>query len=64
MDEVVLPSTVYAAFNHYRHPEKEIIEYPFNGHEGGELRQQYRQAEWLAARQHVGSPQAGSTVAP
>ena len=50
MDAVVLPSTVYAAYNHYGSADKEMAEYPFNGHEAGELRQQYRQAEWLGAR--------------
>lgn len=50
MDRVVLPSTVYAAFNHYRGPDKEIVEYPFNDHVAGELHHQYRQAAWLAAR--------------
>lgn len=35
MDDICPPSTVYAAYNHYA-GEKEIIVYPFNGHEGGE----------------------------
>ncbi len=35
MDQVTPPSTVFAAYNHYRGP-KEIEVYPFNGHEGGE----------------------------
>lgn len=35
MDPTCPPSTVYAAFNHYQGP-KRMVEYPFNGHEGGE----------------------------
>ncbi|MEO8463644.1 MAG: acetylxylan esterase [Chloroflexota bacterium] len=35
LDDVCPPSTVYAAFNRYGGP-KEIVEYPFNGHEHGE----------------------------
>ena len=35
MDQVSPPSTVFAAYNHYAGP-KEIVVYPFNGHEGGE----------------------------
>ncbi|WP_028974689.1 acetylxylan esterase [Spirochaeta cellobiosiphila] len=34
MDETCPPSTVYAAFNHYK-GEKEIIYWEFNNHEGG-----------------------------
>jgi cephalosporin-C deacetylase len=34
MDPVVLPSTVFSAFNHYAAPA-EIEVYEFNGHEGG-----------------------------
>ena len=34
LDDICFPSTVYAAFNEYGGP-KEIVEYPFNGHEGG-----------------------------
>ena len=35
MDEITPPSTVFAAYNAYGGP-KEIVEYPFNAHEGGE----------------------------
>lgn len=34
MDQVCPPSTVYAAYNAWA-GEKRIVEYPFNGHEGG-----------------------------
>ncbi len=35
MDEVCPPSTDYAAYNHYA-GEKQIVVYPYNGHENGE----------------------------
>jgi cephalosporin-C deacetylase len=47
MDGIVLPSTVFAAYNHLVSPEREIEVYPFNGHEGGQMAQQLRQAAWL-----------------
>ncbi|WP_069170111.1 acetylxylan esterase [Streptomyces griseus] len=34
-DETCPPSTVFAAFNAYAHPDKEIEVYDFNDHEGG-----------------------------
>jgi cephalosporin-C deacetylase len=46
MDEVCPPSTVYAAYNNYSGP-KRIVEYPFNGHEGGLVFQQAVQLEWI-----------------
>jgi cephalosporin-C deacetylase len=46
MDEICPPSTVFAAFNHYRGPA-EIRVWPFNGHEGGDLHQQMAQFEFL-----------------
>lgn len=46
MDEVCPPSTVYAAYNRYAGP-KQIVEYPFNGHEGGEAHHQVAQLRWL-----------------
>jgi cephalosporin-C deacetylase len=49
MDETCPPSTVYAAFNHYGGP-KEIREYPFNDHEGGEGFHEVAAMRWLAAR--------------
>jgi len=50
MDTIVLPSTVYAAFNHYAGEDKVIEVYPFNGHEGGQMHQWVRQVRWLNAR--------------
>jgi cephalosporin-C deacetylase len=50
MDEIVLPSTVFAAFNAVPADDKEIEVYAYNGHEGGAFRHWHRQAEWLRAR--------------
>ncbi|QOR69928.1 acetylxylan esterase [Ruania alkalisoli] len=50
MDEVVLPSTVFAAFNAVPAADKEIEVYGFNGHEGGAFWQWHRQVEWLRER--------------
>ncbi|MGZ8502486.1 MAG: acetylxylan esterase, partial [Candidatus Limnocylindrales bacterium] len=49
MDETCPPSTVYAAFNHYAGP-KEIREYPFNDHEGGQGFHDIAKMRWLADR--------------
>lgn len=50
MDDVVLPSSVFAAFNHLASSDADIEVYPFNGHEGGQAVQWLRQTSWLAAR--------------
>lgn len=49
MDPVCPPSTVYAAANRHR-GGAEVVEYPFNQHEGGLGVQWQRQASWLAER--------------
>jgi cephalosporin-C deacetylase len=49
MDEICPPSTVYAAFNRYGGP-KEIVEYPFNDHEGGQGFHDIVKLRWLAER--------------
>ncbi len=49
MDQVCPPSTVYAAFNEYA-GEKEIREYPFNDHEGGQGFHDLERMRWLAER--------------
>ena len=46
-DEICPPSTVYAAYNAYG-GAKQITEYPFNDHEGGEGFQRGVQLAWLA----------------
>lgn len=43
MDDVCPPSTVFAAYNHYAGPVKDIDVWPYNGHEGGDAFQQRRQ---------------------
>jgi cephalosporin-C deacetylase len=50
MDGIVLPSSVFAAYNHLAVDDREIAVYPYNGHEGGQTHQWVRQAEWLSAR--------------
>ena len=46
MDRTCPPSSVYAAYNAYAGP-KEIVEYPFNDHEGGGVFQTAHQLRWL-----------------
>ena len=46
-DEICPPSTVFAAFNHYAGPH-DIRVWPFNGHEGGEVDQQFQRYAFLA----------------
>jgi cephalosporin-C deacetylase len=50
MDHICPPSSVYAAFNHYggkNKVEKQIVEYPFNDHEGGGPFHPAVQLKWL-----------------
>lgn len=49
MDLICPPSTVYAAYNHYGGP-KEIREYPFNDHEGGQGFHDIAKLAWLRER--------------
>jgi len=48
MDDICPPSTVYAAYNAYG-GEKEIVEYDFNNHEGGQAFQERKQMKWLGS---------------
>ncbi|WP_040166631.1 acetylxylan esterase [Microbacterium gorillae] len=50
MDATVLPSSVFAAYNHLEVADRELEIYEFNGHEGGQTQQWIRQAHWLAER--------------
>jgi cephalosporin-C deacetylase len=52
MDDTCPPSTVYAAYNHYKGP-KQIRVYPYNRHEGGEVFQRQAQVEWLSQMWNV-----------
>lgn len=45
MDRICPPSTVYAAYNGYAGP-KEICEYPYNDHEGGQVFHERVQLRW------------------
>lgn len=47
-DVVCPPSTVFAAFNAYAADDKEIVVWPFNGHEGGGADQWSLQVEFLS----------------
>jgi cephalosporin-C deacetylase len=49
MDTICPPSTVYAAFNAYGGP-REIREYPFNDHEGGQGFHDLAKLRWLGER--------------
>lgn len=48
MDTVCPPSTVFAAYNRWAHPRREIEVYPYNGHEGGGAFQQAAQLRFAA----------------
>jgi len=50
MDDVVPPSTTFAAFNRLASDDKHNEVYPYNGHEGGQTYQWLKQAEFLAQR--------------
>ena len=50
MDQVVPPSTTFAAFNRLASDDKAIEVYAYNGHEGGQTYQWLKQAEFLAKR--------------
>ncbi|MCE4026401.1 acetylxylan esterase [Microbacterium sp. Au-Mic1] len=49
-DDIVLPSSVFAAYNHLAADDTAIEVYEFNGHEGGGFAQWLRQTAWLAER--------------
>ncbi|HEY3867802.1 MAG TPA: acetylxylan esterase [Actinocrinis sp.] len=48
MDQTCPPSTVFASYNHWAHPRKDIEVYPWNGHEGGSAEHRSAQLRWLA----------------
>lgn len=50
MDAVVLPSTVFGAYNRLASEDRSIDVYAFNGHEGGQAHHWVKQARWLADR--------------
>lgn len=50
MDDIVLPSTVFAAYNELTIDDRQIEVYPFNGHEGGQAVHWWKQARWLPSR--------------
>ena len=52
MDQTCPPSTVYAAYNAWAGADKQIVEYPFNDHEGGQAFHDRAKLAWLA--EHLG----------
>lgn len=50
MDDVVLPSGVFASFHALASEDAAIEVYPYNGHEGGGYRHFMKQVAWLDAR--------------
>ncbi|ROR73436.1 acetylxylan esterase [Bogoriella caseilytica] len=56
MDDISLPSTVFAAYHQLQSAEKEMAVYPYNGHEGGGTVHWARQVDWL--RQRLPGPSA------
>jgi cephalosporin-C deacetylase len=50
MDDICPPSTVYGAFNAYAGPDKTIVQYEYNNHEGGGPFQEREQMRWLSKR--------------
>jgi cephalosporin-C deacetylase-like acetyl esterase len=49
MDPVCPPSTGFAAYNHYAHPDKDVVVWQFGDHGGGRGSQTHRQLRWLAS---------------
>ncbi|UFU06801.1 acetylxylan esterase [Ruania halotolerans] len=52
MDDISLPSTVFAAYHRFKNADKEMSVYPYNGHEGGGTSHWSRQVDWLRTRLH------------
>ncbi len=50
MDDIVLPSGVFAAYHAVASEDSAIEVYPYNGHEGGGYRHFVKQVAWLDAR--------------
>lgn len=50
MDEIVLPSTVFAAYHALGSADRTIEVYPYNGHEGGGFDHWLTQVRWLGER--------------
>ncbi len=50
MDQICPPSTVFAAYNAWGSPAKQIDVYRWNGHEGGSDHHTWRRLQWLLER--------------
>lgn len=56
MDQTCPPSTVFASYNRWAHPDKHIEVYPWNTHEGGSADHRNVQLRWLATTiEHEGA---------
>jgi cephalosporin-C deacetylase len=51
MDQICPPSTVFASYNRWAHPRKEIEVYTWNGHEGGAADHRRVQLRWMTQGQ-------------
>lgn len=47
MDDLVIPSTVFSAYNHCPSEDKQLTIFPYNGHEGGAASSWSKQVEWM-----------------
>lgn len=59
LDQVTPPSTGYAAFHAYRGDDKQMVVYPYCGHEGGGALHERRKLDWLATLFTPGSSPRG-----
>ncbi|OKI87594.1 acetylxylan esterase [Micromonospora sp. CB01531] len=50
MDRTCPPSTVFAAYHQYAGTDRELVVWPYNGHEGGAAFQRVEQLRWLGKR--------------
>lgn len=62
LDEITPASTVYAAYNHYA-GAKQLVVYPFNGHEGGGAHHAAAKLEYLATLLSPGKPRKAGKAA-
>jgi cephalosporin-C deacetylase len=49
-DRICPPSTVFAAYHHYAGTDRDLVVWPYNGHEGGAAFQRVEQLRWLGKR--------------
>ncbi|MCW3814757.1 acetylxylan esterase [Micromonospora sp. DR5-3] len=49
-DRICPPSTVFAAYHQYAGADRDLVVWPYNGHEGGAAFQRVEQLRWLCKR--------------